>query len=499
MGASMIRQNLSQKMLQKLSPQQIQLMKLLQVPTVMLEQRIKEELELNPALEEGDERDESSELENAEVETESSDDDFDVDEYLTEYMDDDAGSYNSSADSTAPEETDRTIPMPVENSFHEYLLEQLNLLEFKSEREKTVAEQVVGSIDDDGYLRRDPEAILDDLLFSQNVSSSVSEIEHWLREVQYFEPPGIGARNLQECLAIQLRHKLERSNLPEQRVEPLELALKIIENNFDEFSKKHFDRLLKEYNIEQETLRDAMDEILRLNPKPASGYSGGSNRTVQYITPDFIIVNNEGELDLSLHARNAPDLRINQQYREMLKAYQRKNGEQRAVKTQREAVTFIKQKIDSARWFIDAIRQRQDTMYRSMYAIMQYQRDYFLTGDEKKMRPMILKDIADLTSLDISTISRVANSKFVQTEFGIKSLKSFFSEGVQNQDGEEVSTLEVKKILSETIEKENKRKPYSDEKLMKILQDKGYNIARRTVAKYREQLNQPVARLRKEL
>jgi RNA polymerase sigma-54 factor len=493
----MIRQNLSQKMLQKLSPQQIQLMKLLQVPTMMLEERIKEELELNPALEEGDQRDEGPDMDAPEP-GDSSDDDFDVDAYLTEYMDDDPSTYASRSESPAAEETDRTIPIPVENSFHEYLLDQLQLLEFADEREEIVARQVVGSIDDDGYLRRDPEAILDDLLFSQNVLATVEEVNHWLQQVQGFEPPGVGARDLQECLAIQLRLKLQREQLPELRAEPLRLALNIIEKHFDEFSKKHYDKLLKEYNLEPEDLREAMDEILRLNPKPASGYNGGSSRTTQYITPDFILTNTDEELELNLHARNAPDLRVNQQYKEMLQAYQRKSNGERAGKSQREAVTFIKQKIDSARWFIDAIRQRQDTMYRTMYAIMQYQRDFFLTGDEKKMRPMILKDIADLTGLDISTISRVANSKFVQTEFGVKSLKSFFSESMQTQDGEEVSTLEVKKILSEVIEKENKRKPHSDEKLTQMLQDKGYNIARRTVAKYREQLNIPVARLRKE-
>ena len=324
-----------------------------------------------------------------------------------------------------------------------------------------------------------------------------------LKTVQRFDPPGVGARDLQECLSIQLRQKTEivedgepLDAFPE---EGLKLASLIINQYFEEFTKEHYEKLLRTLNISEDDLKEAIDIILKLNPKPASGYSSSNSRATQYVVPDFIIANREGELELSLNSRNAPDLRINDQYKDMLHTYQSSKKAGKSNKKQKEAVQFIKQKIDSAKWFIDAIVQRQQTMYRTMYAILQYQYDYFLTGDQRKLRPMILKDIAEITGLDISTVSRVANSKFVQTEFGTKRLKSFFSESMQNEDGEEVSTIEIKKILSDIIESENKRKPLSDEKLKNHLKEKGYSIARRTVAKYREQLNIPVARLRKEL
>ncbi len=517
----MLKQKLSQKMLQKLSPQQIQLMKLLQIPTATLDQRIKEELEANPALDEGEEFEEASELPAASEEenfgataTASSDDsvanekepeetykdeEFELDDYLTEYIEDDPSSYKLRTEHYSTDEEDKNIPIAVESTFHEYLERQLGMLDLQDERQITIAQQIIGSIDDDGYLRRDPIAIIDDLMFSRNVIANEQEIRKMLARIQRFDPPGVGARDLQECLLLQLHHRKEQLQEEIEERDPLNIAIRIIEENFNEFSKKHYQKLQRYLSLTEKELKFAIDEILRLNPKPASAHNGGSNRGVHYIVPDFIIVNRDGELDLTLNSRNAPDLRINDQYKDMLKSYQVNKREKKANKQQKEAVMFIKQKIDSAKWFIDAIRQRQQTMYKTMYSIMQYQYDFFLTGDQKRLRPMILKDIADITGLDISTVSRVANSKFVQTEFGTKRLKDFFSESIQTNDGEEVSTLEVKKILTDIIGEENKRKPLSDEKLKNILQEKGYNIARRTVAKYREQLNVPVARLRKEL
>ncbi|MCB0704908.1 MAG: RNA polymerase factor sigma-54 [Saprospiraceae bacterium] len=499
----MFKQNLSQKLVQKLSPQQIQLMKLLQVPTSSLEQRIKEELEENPVLEEGENvvddlyGQEDGPIDDG-TEAPEREEEFELDDYLSDYIEDDPGSYKlRSGDYTSTEE-DKTIPIPVQDSFQEYLQQQLQLLEFEDERQEIIARQIIGSIDDDGYLRRDPIHIIDDLMFSQGVSADVSEVEHWLQKIQRFDPPGTGARDLRECLLIQLRGLLEQEDLRLDDRENLELAEQLIDKHFESFAKKHFARLQKQLEVDESELRGAMDEIIKLNPKPASGHSSGNSGPIQYVVPDFIIINREGELELSLNSRNAPDLRVSEQYQEMLRSYRKRTNASMGQR-EKETYTFIKQKIDSARWFIDAIQQRQDTMYRTMYSIMRYQEDFFLSGDQRRLRPMILKDIADITGLDISTVSRVANSKFVQTEFGTKRLKDFFSESLQTQDGEEVSTFEVKKILSEIIGKENKRKPYSDEKLKDMLQDKGYNIARRTVAKYREQLNISVARLRKEL
>lgn len=509
----MLKQSLSQKMLQKLSPQQIQLMKLLQIPTATLDQRIKEELEANPALDEGEETDENelygsssqddSKEEKFEAEGEEAparDEEFELDDYLNEYIEDDPSSYKLKINNYSADEEEKTIPIAVEDTFHEYLETQLGMLELEDERAVLIAQQIIGSIDDDGYLRREPISIIDDLVFSQNIITNEAEIEHLLKKIQRFDPPGIGSRDLRECLLLQIENKLDtkKDELSDEVISRLRLGYRIIEDYFNEFSKKHYQKLQRYLNITEEQLKEAIDEILKLNPKPASGYASNT-RALHYIVPDFTIVNRDGELDLTLNSRNAPDLRVNDQYRDMLKNYKDNKKSKRVVKKDKEAIVFIKQKIDSAKWFIDAIRQRQQTMYKTMYSIMQYQYDFFKTGDQKTLKPMILKDIADITGLDISTISRVANSKFVQTEFGTKRLKDFFSESLQTNNGEEVSTLEVKKILTDIIEDENKRKPFSDEKLKNILREKGYNIARRTVAKYREQLNIPVARLRKEL
>ncbi len=513
----MLKQNLSHKMLQKLSPQQIQLMKLLQIPTATLEQRVKEELEANPALEEGEENEDTTDLlanndekyaddkkdaeEDFTEEPENfREEEFELDDYINEYIEDDPSSYKLKVNNYSADEEEKTIPIAVEDTFHEYLETQLGMLELVDEREELVARQIIGSIDDDGYLRREPVSIIDDLLFSQNITATEEEILGLLKQIQRFDPPGIGAMDLQECLMIQLNHRAEhqKDNMEEEEEEIFNIALRIIDEYFNEFSKKHYQKLQRYLNITEKQLKNAIDEILKLNPKPASGYSSNSRNTY-YIVPDFTIVNKDGELDLSLNSRNAPDLRINDHYKDMLMSYKVNKEAKKSNRQEKEAVLFIKQKIDSAKWFIDAIRQRQQTMYKTMYSIMQYQYDFFKTGDQKLLRPMILKDIADITGLDISTVSRVANSKFVQTEFGTKRLKDFFSESLQTKTGEEVSTLEVKKILTEIISEENKKKPYSDEKLKNILRDKGYNIARRTVAKYREQLNVPVARLRKEL
>ncbi|MCP4437338.1 MAG: RNA polymerase factor sigma-54 [Aureispira sp.] len=520
----MLRQNLSQKQLQKLSPQQIQLMKLLQVPTAMLEQRIQEELEVNPALETEAEENEKEKEETFEdtplgsddsekeesgsdeaddfaddaFEEEHAQEDISIDDYLEDYMNDDTASYKLEANNYSADQEEKTIPIAVESSFHEHLDRQLGLLSL-DERNDAIAQQIIGSIDEDGYLRRAPLALTDDLVFSQNIIATEEEILDILKKIQQFDPPGVGAQNLQECLSLQLNRKLRstdvKENYSDEELHYLKLAHKIITDYFEEFSKKHYNKLLRQLSLYREDLQKATNEILKLNPKPGSVYATSSTLKKQYIVPDFIIENKNGELDLSLNTKNAPELRINNHYKEMLNAYSvdKKN------KKQREAAMFVKQKIDAAKWFIDAIRQRQATMLKTMYTIMQYQYDFFLTGDEKRLRPMILKDIAEITGLDISTVSRVANSKYVQTEFGTKRLKDFFSESLQTDSGEEVSTLEVKKILTEIISMENKRKPYSDEKLKNILQEKGYNIARRTVAKYREQLSIPVARLRKEI
>lgn len=499
-------QHLQQKLLQKLSPQQIQLMKLLQVPTANLETRIKEELEENPALEldeeghedNGDElRDEFSESAEEEYdEPDGSEDEYDnidISEYVQD-GDDEVGDYKLRDDNYHEEEEGRQLPAKAEASLYESLLDQLGLLNLE-ERERVMAEQIVGSIDEDGYLRRETSAMVDDLAFRQNITATEEEVEALIRRIQLFDPPGIAARDLQECLLLQLRRMREETRLTPAQTRTLDLALKALQKYFDEFTKKHYERIQRGLDISDEQLREVMQVIIRLNPKPG-GHIGGINKAESYVVPDFFIINNGGKLELTLNSRNAPELRISEGYRDMLKDYERGSKKD---KRQKEAVLFIKQKIDAAKWFIDAIRQRQHTLLSTMQAILDHQYAFFLTGDETELRPMILKDIAEKTGLDISTVSRVANSKFVQTEFGTYRLKFFFAESLSTDSGEEVSTREVKKILSDLIGAEDKKHPLSDERLTELLQEKGYNIARRTVAKYREQLNIPVARLRKEL
>jgi len=491
----MLKQSLSQRMQQKLSPQQIQLMKLLQIPSATLSERISEELESNPALDEGEneqdvfdtESEKTKEEENAEAES------FELDDYINEYIDDDPVSYKLKTDNFVNHEDHKTIPIQVEESFHEHLESQLTLIDMESEKEILIAKQIIGSIDADGYLRRVPIALIDDLLFSQNIETTEAEIEEVIEKIQKFEPPGIAARDLQQCLRIQMELKLEKDDQVSKKTKMN--ALKIIKNHFEEFTKKHYIKLKKHLFISESELKDAIDEILKLNPKPGFGYNSKS-KSEQYILPDFIINNNEGRLELTLNSKNVPDLRVSDYFVEMMQSYNKSNKKN---KQQKETVMFLKQKIDSAKWFIDAIKQRQDTMFRVMRAIMQFQYTYFLSGDELNLKPMILKDIAEKLEMDISTVSRVTNSKFVQTEFGTFKLKTFFSESLSTAVGEEVSTREVKKILQDIINEENKKKPHSDKILTELLNEKGYNIARRTVAKYREQLNFPVARLRKEL
>jgi len=492
-------QSLQQKLLQKLSPQQIQLMKLLQVPTANLEERIKEEMEENPALElEEEKHDEYEEAkdeftENGEEtfdEPDGSENDYDnidISDYVKD-GDDDIADYKLRDDNYGSDDDDKkTIPFKTETSFYETLLDQLGLLKL-DDKEQRVAEQIVGSIDEDGYLRRETTAIVDDLAFRQNIMTTEEEVESIIKRIQQFDPPGVAARDLQECLLLQL-------NRMQDEGKNVTVAIKAISKYFDEFTKKHYEKIQRGLDLNDEQLKEVMQQIIRLNPKPG-GNVGEINKAESYVVPDFFIINNGGKLELTLNSRNAPELRISEGYRDMLKEYDRGTKKD---KRQKEAVLFIKQKIDSAKWFIDAIKQRQHTLLDTMTAIMNHQHDFFLTGDQTTLRPMILKDIAEKTGLDISTVSRVANSKFVQTEFGTYRLKFFFSESLSTESGEEVSTREVKKILSDLIEAENKKKPLSDEHLTEMLQQKGYNIARRTVAKYREQLNIPVARLRKEL
>jgi RNA polymerase sigma-54 factor len=492
-----LHQSLQQKLLQKLSPQQIQLMKLLQVPTAILDERIKEEMEENPALEQGDEGHED-EFENKDEFAEGAEDDFEkdgsADEYdnidISDYVhegDDDVGDYKLRDDNYPEMDDNRVIPHKVETSFNELMLQQLGMLKL-SEHQQKIAEQIVGSLDDDGYLRREISSIIDDLAFRQNIETNEEEISNIILQIQQFDPPGVGARNLQECLLLQLERKADQGK-------HIELAIKVLDKYFDEFTKKHYEKIQRGLDLNDDQLREVINQIVKLNPKPG-GNVGDMNKGENYVIPDFFITNNNGKLELTLNSKNAPDLRISEGYRDMLKDYDKGTKKD---KRQKEAVLFIKQKIDSAKWFIDAIKQRQNTLLNTMEAIMNYQHEFFLTGDETDLRPMILKDIAERTNLDISTVSRVANSKFVQTEFGSYRLKFFFSESLQTDSGEEVSTREVKKILMDLIEEESKKHPYSDEKLTEMLQEKGYNIARRTVAKYREQLNIPVARLRKIL
>ncbi|HSV88985.1 MAG TPA: RNA polymerase factor sigma-54 [Bacteroidales bacterium] len=492
---------LQQKLLQKLSPQQIQLMKLLQVPTMMLEQRIKQELEENPALEEGfeelDELEAKFEDDSEDTSDDGSDQDLignlqaDPDEEfdLSDYIDDDeTPAYRLNAQNLSPDEDHKEIPFASKISFQELLLSQLGMRKL-NEREQLIATHIIGNIDDSGYLQRDIHSLIDDLAFNQNIHTSFKEVIGLLRIIQEFDPAGVGARDLQECLLIQIRRKTPLS-------EALKNATIILEKNFNEFTRKHFDKIQKRNNFDDIQLREALEEILKLDPKPGNSLSD-TGKASQYIVPDYFVSVNDRSIELSLNAGNTPDLRINRSYSEMLKSLSDSKG--KIEQRQKEAALFVKQKLDSARWFIDAIKQRQNTLLMTMQAILNYQKDYFLTGDETKLRPMILKDIADMVRLDISTISRVANNKYVQTPYGTFLLKTFFSEGLQTDTGEEVSTREVKKILQDCISEEDKANPLTDEELAAILKQRGYNIARRTVAKYREYLEIPVARLRKEL
>ncbi len=492
----MLKQNLQQKLLQKLSPQQIQFIKLLQVPTVSLDTRIKEELEENPALEDLSltnlnepeeqypDRDPEDDSHTSDDDDNSPADEFNIDDYLQE---DNLNEYGSRYDQNGDDDDDRKeIPIAVQSSFFENLQAQLDLIPL-SDKDFRIGQQIIGSLDDDGYLRRSITSLTDDLAFSQNILAEDEEVEEMLKVIQSFDPAGVGARSLQECLLIQLRKKDPNDPV-------IKKAMQVVEYYLDEFTRKHYDKLEKALNMTSNELRAVISEVLKLNPKP--GDSSEVNTKQFQVIPDFHISNNDGILILTLNSKNAPELRVSRSYQEMFEHYDKASQRDKKLK---EAVQFVKQKLDSAKWFIDAIKQRQQTLLKTMNAIMQYQYDFFLTGDDKNLKPMILKDIADRIGMDISTVSRVANSKYVQTEHGTFLLKSFFSEAIQTESGEEVSNKEVKKILEEHIGAEDKQHPLADEKLTEILKDAGYNIARRTVAKYREQMNIPVARLRKEL
>jgi RNA polymerase sigma-54 factor len=484
----MLKQSLEQKLLQKLSPQQIQMIKMLEIPTLQLEQRVKQELEDNPVLEEGEKHDELDD--NYEDQDEQMND-GDQDEFSFEdYMnDDDIPSYKLQASNVSKDDKKEEIPFSQGTSFHEHLENQIGLKNL-TEREYLLAQYIIGNIDEDGYLRRKIESIVNDLSFTQNIKTSEEELDRILKFIQELDPPGVGARNLRECLLIQIRQK-------DQNRPSVKMAKKILEQYFNEFTKKHYEKIITRLKINEEELEDAFNEILKLNPKPGSVYTSSDNQSIQTIVPDFVLENNDGKLELSLNSKNVPDLHINKDYSAMLEEYQK--NRQNKTKDEKEAISFVKQKLEAAKWFIDAIKQRQNTLVITMNAILNYQYEFFQSGDESQLKPMILKDIADKTGLDISTISRVVNSKYIQTPFGIYPLKYFFSEGMQKEDGEEVSTRQIKSILKENIDNEDKRKPLTDEKLADILREQGYKIARRTVAKYREQMNIPVARLRKEL
>jgi len=485
----MLKQYLQFKLSQKLSPQQIQLMKLIQLPTQAFEQRLKQELEENPALESGKEEvdtltDEYDDVYEGDNDSESINaDDINIDEYLS---DDEIPDYRTKANNYSADDEEKSVPYAAGISFNQYLLSQLNT-EYLSDEEWSIAEFLVGSIDESGYIRRPLTDILDDLAFTQNIYTDEKTIGKILKIVQELDPPGVGARSLEECLIIQLKRK--------EATPSIELATTILEKSFEQFTKKHYKKLIQKYNIGEEQLKAAISEIEKLNPKPGGSYAG-NNRIVEHVVPDFSIRIVDGELELSLNGRNAPELHVSREYSNMLKGYK---DSKKKSKSQKDTVQFIKQKLDAAKWFIDAIRQRQQTLFITMNAIMHYQKEYFLTGDERNLRPMILKDIADEIDMDVSTVSRVANSKYVDTPYGTKLIKEYFSESMKNDQGEDVSTKEIKKILETVIGEENKKKPLTDDKLAAILKEKGYPIARRTVAKYREQLDIPVARLRKQI
>ena len=485
-----LKQYLQFKLSQKLSPQQIQLMKLIQLPTQAFEQRIKQELEENPALDTGKDKsdeDKFDEFDNSSDEFDDNEtintDDINIDEYLS---DDDIPEYRMQANNYSADDEEKSVPYAAGTSFTQHLRNQLNTFRLDDD-ERDIAEFLVGSVDESGYIRRSLSDIMDDLAFTQNVFTTEEKIEEVLHIVHQLDPAGVGARNLQECLSIQLHRKEKHPDV--------ELAIDIIDNAFDQFTKKHYQKLLQKFDISEIQLRDAIEEIERLNPKPGGSYAG-NNRMIEHVVPDFAIKIVDGELELTLNGRNAPELHVSREYSDMMKGYKATKDKS---KSQKDAVLFIKQKLDAAKWFIEAIKQRQQTLFVTMSAIMNYQKEYFLTGDERKLKPMILKDIADEIDMDVSTVSRVANSKYVDTPYGTKLIKEFFSESMTNVEGEEVSTREIKNILETVIEEEDKKKPLTDEKLANILKEKGYPIARRTVAKYREQLDIPVARLRKKI
>jgi len=485
----MLKQHLQFKLSQKLSPQQIQLMKLIQLPTQAFEQRLKQELEENPALESGKEEsdalddmyedtyDDSADNENIDTE------EINIDDYLS---DDEIPEYRTQANNYSADDEDKRVPYAAGTSFNQYLINQLNTT-YLDDQEWAIAEFLVGSVDESGYIRRPLPDIMDDLAFTQNIYVEEDKIEEVLKIVQDLDPPGVAARSLDECLIIQLKRKEQKPSV--------ELAINILERSFDHFTKKHYSKLIQKHHISEEELKAAISEIEKLNPKPGGSYAGNT-RMIEHIVPDFSIKIVDGELELTLNGRNAPELHVSKDYSNMLEGY--KNAKEK-TKSQKDTVMFIKQKLDAAKWFIDAIRQRQQTLFITMSTIMEYQKEYFMTGDERKLRPMILKDIADKIDMDVSTVSRVANSKYVDTPYGTKLIKDFFSESMKNEQGEDVTTREIKKILETVIRDEEKKKPLTDAKLAKILKDRGYPIARRTVAKYREQLGIPVARLRKEI
>jgi len=485
----MLKQSLNFKLLQKLSPQQIQLMKMIQLPTQAFEQRLKQELEENPALESGKENDnefddsqsddEYDETGNENIDTE----DINIDEYLS---DDEIPNYKTQANNYSADDEEKHIPYASGTSFTQHLKTQINTFRL-TEEEEIITDFLVGSIDDSGYIRRDLVDVLDDLAFTQNIFTTQEELERLLKIVQQLDPAGVGARDLRECLLIQLKRKKEKPSRT--------LAFNILDLSFDHFVKKHYTKLLQKFHISEEELKEAIKQVEKLNPKPGGSFVG-SNKIAEQIVPDFTIRIIEGELELTLNSRNAPELHISNEYNNLLKGYKDSKDKSKA---QKDAVLFIKQKLDAAKWFIDAIKQRQQTLFLNMNAIIEHQKEYFLTGDERKLKPMILKDIADVINMDVSTVSRVANSKYVSTPYGTKLIKEFFSESMKNDQGEDVSTREIKNILESVINEENKKKPLTDDKLAILLKEKGYPIARRTVAKYREQLDIPVARLRKEM
>lgn len=483
----MLKQHLQYKLSQKLSPQQIQLMKLIQLPTQAFEEKIKQEIEENPALESGkDDQDNFNETTQDDYEdagTETIETEINIDEYLS---DDEMPSYKLQSNNYSSDDEDKHIPYAAGTSFNQHLKNQLNTFRL-SDQERQIAEFLVGSIDESGYIRREMIDIVDDLAFTANIYTDEAEVEKMLHVVHQLDPAGVGARSLEECLLIQLERKSEN----EHRT----LAKTILSTAFDHFVKKHYKKLLQKFDISEEQLKEAIQEIEKLNPKPGGSYAS-SSKIVEQIVPDFSIRIIEGKLELTLNSRNAPELHVSNEYNNMLKGYKESKDKS---KSQKDAILFIKQKLDAAKWFIDAIKQRQQTLLLTMNAIMHHQEEYFLTGDERKLKPMILKDIADKINMDVSTISRVANSKYVDTPYGTKLIKDFFSESMKNEQGEDVSTREIKKILQTVIEEESKKKPLTDDKLSGMLKEKGYLIARRTVAKYREQLGIPVARLRKEI